>query len=498
MSRELRENEKELFRLKNLTEKEHLEEGYSIVNAKVIKVTEKSTIYKYPAQFTKIKEEKDVLLFKDKMQVDEAYVFSIDYLKNTIEISGTSRPKEVTLIQHAEIIPRSILNSLKEQITNPSKIGMDLISRESDVETEDESCVPNYIKTVSKMHSSFLVLQGAPGAGKTYSGKNIIKYLLDQGKTVAITSNSHSAINNLFEAVEHKDLKGAKIYSKDAQKADHKQIENITVSGKEIDGYVTDYNVVGGTCFSLSKIKHRKFDFLIVDEASQLKMAFLLAVSRIAHNVIILGDQNQLQSISCIEEDVGGESVLNYLLQGKKIVPRDMGYFLDVTYRMNPSVATVISDVFYESKLKWNKKKKISGVTLISTEQTTGQRISEIEAKEAVKIYKQLKKKKVPSEEIMIIAPYNAQVSLIKAMIKDKKVSIYTADLSQGLESRYVIISCVSCGNKKESASFSTEHHRLNVSISRAKDGVFLIASKGLQKSKHTSPEFKHVLKLVS
>ena len=51
------------------------------------------------------------------------------------------------------------------------------------------------------MDHTHLFVQGPPGAGKTYTGSQLIVDLLAQGKRVGITSNSHKAINHLLRGV---------------------------------------------------------------------------------------------------------------------------------------------------------------------------------------------------------------------------------------------------------------------------------------------------------
>lgn len=500
MNEEKKSCRKEVWRLLNLKESDHNDEGQTVVNAKAIKKVKEGTLFSFPAQYTKLREEKRVELYDNKQLIsDEAEIVSIDYLKQEFVLDiDITIGRKFLIIQSLEVSPFAIINSLKKLQLEGNELSSNLMKRNSNVKTFGESSIKNFTKTCDLMNNSFIVIQGPPGAGKSYSGRAIINHLLKNNKTIAISSNSHSAINNLCEEIDYKKFKGAKICSKSNHQIKHELIENIYVEGKEIDRFVEGYDLVAGTCFALSRVQNKKYDFLIIDEASQLKMSFLLSISRIAHNVIILGDQNQLQSISVIPMASGGESVLDYILQGKKVVPQELGYFLNVTYRMEPKIASIISDVFYESKLGWNQKKKLHGVTLVSSNHSHGQKMSKEEADDVILIYNSLRKKKVKAEDIMVVTPYNAQAALIKGLIDNPKIQVGTVDLFQGREARFVIISCVAAGNKKESSEFATNPNRLNVAISRAKEGVFLVASNGLQKSEHTSLEFKTILNKIA
>lgn len=492
---------KELYRLLKLEDKDHFDEGQTIVNAKVVKSDKNGCLLKYPAQFTKLREEKKVEVYnKDKKLIVEAEVISVDYLTHEICLDTIlDTGEDYLIILSLEVSPFAIINSLKQIKKESSQLIVNLTNRTNDIKNYGEYSVDNVIKTVSQMpDNSFLILEGAPGAGKTYCASKVIDYLLNKNKSIIVSSNSHSAINNLCENIDPKEKLAAKICSRSNQKIENKNFKNIYLEGKEVDYQVDGFELLAGTCFALARIKEKQYDYLIIDEASQLKMSFLLSVARLAKKVILLGDPNQLQSISIIPMASGGESILDYLMKDDKIVKPSMGYFLNVTYRMEPIIASVISKVFYESKMKWNQKKELEGISLITSNHNHGQKLSKEEAEDVHKIYKKLIKNKVKPEEIMIIAPYNAQVALIKSIIKNKKTVIGSVDMVQGKEAKYLIYSFVSSGNKKESAEFATNPNRVNVAISRAKVGVFLVASKGLQSSEYTSKEFKQIIKIVS
>ena len=57
-------------------------------------------------------------------------------------------------------------------------------------------------RAVHALDRSWLVIQGPPGAGKTYTTSHLILSLVEAGKTVGVASNSHKAIDNVLHAVE--------------------------------------------------------------------------------------------------------------------------------------------------------------------------------------------------------------------------------------------------------------------------------------------------------
>ena len=52
------------------------------------------------------------------------------------------------------------------------------------------------------LDSSYLFIQGPPGAGKTWAGARLIAHLLENGKRVGVAAQSHKAIHNLLNEIE--------------------------------------------------------------------------------------------------------------------------------------------------------------------------------------------------------------------------------------------------------------------------------------------------------
>ena len=94
-------------------------------------------------------------------------------------------------------------------------------------------------------------------------------------------------------------------------------------------------------------------DCLVVDEAGQVSLANIVGVSLATQNLILLGDQMQLeQPIQGTHPGETGQSALQYSLQGHATIPSGLGIFLDRSYRMHPDVCSFISETVYEGRLR--------------------------------------------------------------------------------------------------------------------------------------------------
>ena len=57
------------------------------------------------------------------------------------------------------------------------------------------------LRVAGAIEGGLFPIQGPPGAGKTHTGARMICALVQQGKTVGVTANSHKVIRNLLDAV---------------------------------------------------------------------------------------------------------------------------------------------------------------------------------------------------------------------------------------------------------------------------------------------------------
>ena len=73
------------------------------------------------------------------------------------------------------------------------------------------------------------------------------------------------------------------------------------------------------------------YDYLFVDEASQVSLTNVVAAARSAKNIILLGDQNQLeQPIQGTHPGESGKSALTYYTDGQITIPENKGIFLPI------------------------------------------------------------------------------------------------------------------------------------------------------------------------
>src|SRR5258705_3804898 len=172
----------------------------------------------------------------------------------------------------------------------------------------------------------------------------MIMELVKAGKRVGITAGSHKVISNLLSAL-----------CKAAAQAGVKL--NIVQKANEFDGcehgFVTqtddnaevleklqngEAQVAAGTAWLWSREEFAgSVDVLFVDEAGQMSLANVLAVSPAAKSVVLLGDPQQLDQPQQGVHPPGAEvSALAHLLNGRATIDASQGLFLSESWRLAP------------------------------------------------------------------------------------------------------------------------------------------------------------------
>jgi uncharacterized protein len=266
--------------------------------------------------------------------------------------------------------------------------------------------------------------------------------------------------------------------------------------------------VIGATVYGFSKeITHEHpLDYLFVDEASQVALANLVVASSAAKNIILMGDQMQLeQPIQGSHPGDAGASALEFMLKDHAVIPEDKGIFLERTYRMHQDVCQPLSEIVYEGKLQADDDNchqaiVIQSPTLITKQngilpimvnhsgntQSSEEEVEQIKAiiaelKTGQFINKEQQAEPITDKSILIVAPYNMQVNLLKEKL-GPDYQIGTIDKFQGQEAPVVIISMAvsDVDDSPRGLDFIFDKNRLNVAISRAKALAIVVANQGL------------------
>ncbi len=458
-------------------------------------------------------------------------VTAIDHLARTVDVKkrGDSVDVHPSAVFAFDYIgpgemPTSLLGFGRRLATSEPRSGRhDLLARRSPrlktlslpMEGEQKEVA---IRLANDLDRSYLPIQGPPGAGKTYIGSHMISSLAREGKRVGVTAVSHKVILNMLRAVrdslqpgETMPLAHQKSTGGDDLPAG---IDHLANRDESINALSQGY-VVGGTAWLWSHpAMEDRLDYLFVDEAGQMSLAMAVAAGRAAKNIVLLGDPQQLeQPQQGTHPEGAGIAALHHVLDGAETMHDTMGLFLKNTWRLHPSICSFTSEQYYDGRLQSepglenqavvggtsftghglrfvpvphedNHNRSHEEVAVIAEMFTQIQdgdhRWSNMDGDEAV----------ISLDDVLVIAPYNAQVSALKAALP-AGARVGTVDKFQGQEAPVVIYSMTSSSvfDAPRGMGFLFSRNRMNVATSRARCLAVLVGSPTLFTPHCETPE---------
>jgi superfamily I DNA and/or RNA helicase len=341
--------------------------------------------------------------------------------------------------------------------------------------------------------------------------------LVRHGRTVGITANSHKVIRNLIdETIEAAGRQGLDLHccQKPGEIEDAQPHLSFARSNKDLLAALGNSAMVGGGTAWLwaAPEAFETVDVLFVDEAAQMSLANVLAVSQAAKTVILIGDPQQLdQPMQGSHPEGTDVSALDHILGGQQTISADKGLFLEQTWRLHPDICSFTSELFYDGKLVSregletqvvNAAGPINGSGLrylpvlhygnqnCSPEEATavGRLVEGILERKATWIDRDGQEKPVTLDDIIIITPYNAQVFEIQQRLPGACVG--TVDKFQGQEAPIAIYSTAtsSRADAPRGMEFLYSLNRLNVATSRAKCVCIMVGSPKLFETECRTP----------
>lgn len=256
---------------------------------------------------------------------------------------------------------------------------------------------------------------------------------------------------------------------------------------KDSKSVIAEYPVILSSTYSaISSLSGIVYDYVIVDEASQVDLSTGVLAMACAKNIVVVGDLKQLPnvstdeakklitSVSCsnsIQNKYRQEtqSLLSSVCAVFEKAPRTL---LREHYRCHPKIIGFCNQKFYNNQLiimtEDNNETDVLKVYVTSQGNHARGHHNQRQIDETIgTIIPELK-----SSDYGIISPYRAQTIAMTEQI-DGNIPISTVHKFQGRENNDIIISTVD----NEITKFTDNPNMLNVAVSRAKNRLRLIIS---------------------
>lgn len=247
-------------------------------------------------------------------------------------------------------------------------------------------------------------------------------------------------------------------------------------------------------------LAQQRFDVLIAEEAGMATLPSLFhAASRCDRRAIMVGDPRQLPPIVQSDDELVRRAIGRNVFEVAVPDPErsELVAMLDVQYRMHPEIGTLVGRLFYSGRL-------VNGAT--GTEAITarapfpGQAVVVVDTKStcersakgssrinttsaAITADLALEAVRGGSTSIAVITPYAAQAAEIRRLLAQRHIAgaveCSTIHRFQGRECDVVLIDLVDAPPMRPSALLADAPNLLNVSISRARGKLVIVADVG-------------------
>jgi uncharacterized protein len=158
--------------------------------------------------------------------------------------------------------------------------------------------------------------------------------------------------NLLNDVMEVADQQGAVVNALQKAERDQRcddQRVAATTKNEEVEQAVADGSVdvvAGMTWLFVRGPLQARLGALVVDEASQLSLANVVATATVARDLILVGDPQQLAQPSKGTHPLhAGVSALEHILDGHTTMPDDRGLFMERSRRLHPDVCSFVSEL---------------------------------------------------------------------------------------------------------------------------------------------------------
>ena len=258
--------------------------------------------------------------------------------------------------------------------------------------------------------------------------------------------------------------------------------------------FVTQYPVVLSTTFSArTSIPEMVYDYLIMDEASQVSIETGALALTCAKNAIIVGDSLQLPNVVTKEDKLKLDAIFqefdvaqgydcgaySFLQSVCAVIPSVRQTLLREHYRCHPKIINFCNQRFYGGNLLVMTEDKDEENVLTAIRISPGHHTrGHYNQREIDVVRQEILPKLNADDDIGIITPYNHQVDEFNRQLPG--VETATIHKFQGREKDTIIMSVVD----DEISEFADDPNLLNVAISRAKQHFCLVVSGNDQERK--------------
>lgn len=385
----------------------------------------------------------------------------------------------------------------------------------------------------------YALILGMPGTGKTTTIAHVIRALLAEGKTILLTSYTHTAVDNILLKIRDVAPKDSTLRLGVPAKINPQVQEFCQLAATprrtidEIDAVYMGCQIVATTCMGTNHaLFHRRaFDVCIVDEASQITLPTSLGPLLHARKFVLVGDHYQLPPLVQNNAALEGGLDVSLFRQLSECHPEAVAT-LGKQYRMCEDIMSLSNTLIYNGQLHCGNEEvaqrtlqsvDMSALSIFHTSEpvcstpsrgskcwlntlcqperkvvfanidsagtrgretlNAGRNITnDFEATLAAQLVLSFLAIGVPGREIGVITLYRSQLALLRRLFKlagvSSEVEIDSADRFQGRDKECVILAMVRSNDSGIVGGLLKDWRRVNVALTRARSKLVVLGSR--------------------
>lgn len=459
----------------------------------------------------------ELKMLERKLENDMQYQDDIKKLKYERSLYITEKNYFDRMIKNNEI---EFLNKISYYHLNSKRIIDILANLKIDFDNEQE-------KSRFLLRLKWIFKFGVKNIHKIKDNEGINLYLQSQyyvnkineidkaisNKEAFLRKNNFEIAKNKYDKLAERVFK-AFLYNKYGKKKSnrHKMKLHTYLKGEYLN-FINEYPITLSTTFSIKNSMNNQFlfDYIIVDESSQVDLLTAGLVMSSCRNIIIVGDDKQLPQIipkAIIKKDYdifekygindcynySNNSFLDSILRLYNMEKNHEVYtLLKEHYRCNPKIIGFCNKKYYDNQLIIHTQEKnepslyifrtVPGNhmrnIIVGKRGKYNQREIDVIDQEILNIVEQENKEileNIDINDIGIISPYRKQINKMSCI--DKNIEKDTVHKFQGREKKVIIFSSVIDKTRagQMGIKFVSNPNLVNVAVSRAIDKFILVS----------------------
>lgn len=270
------------------------------------------------------------------------------------------------------------------------------------------------------------------------------------------------------------------------KKREHYTLSELREKSNE---FIKEYPIIMSTTYSLrqSLADDIFYDYVIIDEASQVDITTGALALSCAKKVVIVGDIKQLPNVVDAETQRKVDLIFNAYTLGEcyrystnsllsstiSLFPTVSKVLLREHYRCHPKIIEFCNRKFYDNQLIVLTENTEKRIPLVIYKTAKGNHARERMNQRQIEV---IKDEIIPNEnledvDLGIVTPYRNQTSALQQIFLGSSIVADTVDKFQGRENQVIIVSTVD----NEISEFTDNPNRLNVAVSRAIEQLIVV-----------------------